>query len=98
MEDVLEASEGLQNLDDVLNAMPVFLHRITPTDRFFLLPQSFKLLTGHRAYRSLAVLFQTYGARESVVECYSRIINTAAPTMEPIHNDSYQQLDLQVRF
>ena len=98
LEDVLGATEGSQSMDDVLSALPVFLHRITPPDRFFVLPQSFKLLTVYRAYRSLAVLLQTCGARPSMVEPYCKIIDGRLPNMEDIYNDSYESSAFQVRF
>ena len=84
------------NLDHVLLEMPAFLRRINPPDRFVVLPQSFALLTGHRAYRSLAVLFITYGARQSMVESYSGILDVPVPQMEPIYNDMYRDFEFQV--
>ena len=76
--------------------MPVFLRRINPPDHFVVLPQSFGLLTSHRAYRSLAVLFLTYGARQSMVEAYSGILDLPMPHMEAIYNDMYRSSRFQV--
>ena len=95
--EALESSVRAQTMNEVFLEMPAFLQRITPSDRFLLLPQSFKLLTVHRAYRSLAVLFGTCGARQSMVESYSTIISTPLPGMDAIYNDSYRDLEFQVR-
>lgn len=57
-----------------------------------MLPQSFRGLTIHRAYRSLAVLLQTYGGRLSLIEPFSHILTQPIPHLEDVYNDMYQAL------
>ncbi|GAU91924.1 hypothetical protein RvY_04085 [Ramazzottius varieornatus] len=89
-EEAVEMSAVVQYMDRVLAEVPVFLSRVTPPEHFSLQPDTFRTLTIHRCYRTLATLFKTYGCRAVSVAPLSLMIAVPPANIEPIFSDAHR--------
>ncbi|GAU99997.1 hypothetical protein RvY_10921 [Ramazzottius varieornatus] len=89
-EEAIDIGQSDDRMNLILLEAPAFLLRVTPPCQFTLRPDTFRTLTIYRSYRTLAVLFSTYGGRLSSVEAFRLMINVPPSNMEPIYCYAHQ--------